>query len=112
MPLAYQDLKNRRYLEPIRNFVESELNIKFLNGDRSFCPFHKDTKDSFRIYIDGKDEVRFHCFGECDGDFSGGPSFSDKEVRLKLLAFLVFGLITRTVDTNAHFLTFRFFNNI
>ena len=69
MPHTYRDLKNRRYLEPTRNFAESELNIKFQKGNRSFCPFHKDTKDSFRIYVNGKDEVRFHCFGECDGDW-------------------------------------------
>ena len=69
MPLTYQDLKNRRYLEPTRNFAESVLNLKFLNGDRSFCPFHNDTKDSFRIYVNGKDEVRFHCFGECGKDW-------------------------------------------
>jgi len=69
MPLTYRDLKNRRYLEPTRNFAESVLNIQFRNGDRSFCPFHNDTKDSFRIYVDGKDEVRFHCFGECGKDW-------------------------------------------
>lgn len=69
MPLTYRDLKNRRYLEPIRNFIESALNIQFRNGDRSFCPFHRDTKDSFRIYVNGKDEVRFHCFGECGKDW-------------------------------------------
>ena len=32
-------------------------------------PFHQDTKDSFRIYVNGKDEVRFHCFGECGKDW-------------------------------------------
>jgi len=69
MPLTYKDLKNKRYFEPTRNFAESVLNIKFQNGNRSFCPFHKDTKDSFRIYVTGKDEVRFHCFGECGGDW-------------------------------------------
>ena len=45
------------------------LKIQFQNGNRSFCPFHKDTKDSFRIYVNGKDEVRFHCFGECGKDW-------------------------------------------
>ena len=57
MPLTYKDLKNKRYFEPAKNFAESVLKIKFLNGDRSYCPFHKDTKDSFRIYVNGKDGV-------------------------------------------------------
>ena len=69
MPLTYRDLKNRRYLEPTRNFIESLLNIKFRDGDRAFCPFHNDTKDSFWIYVNGKEEVRFHCFGGCGGDW-------------------------------------------
>ena len=65
MAPSYKDLKNKKYLEPTMNFLESVLGIHFLNRSRARCPFHDDKKDSFRVYVDGKDEIRFQCFGEC-----------------------------------------------
>ena len=64
---TYQDLKSVKYIEPTRAFVEDLLGISFeRTGDNrysAYCPFHEDTKDSFRLYVDGKDQVKFHCFG-------------------------------------------------
>ena len=31
--------------------------------------WHVTTTDSFRLHVDGNDVVRFHCFGECKGDW-------------------------------------------
>jgi DNA primase len=69
MTVSYKDLKNKKYLEPTKAFVEQLLNIRFLDNTRAHCPFHHDKSDSFRIYVDGKDEVKFHCFGECHGNW-------------------------------------------
>jgi DNA primase len=70
---TYQDLKSVKYLDVTVTFVEQLLDIRFnktgANSFSAYCPFHNDTKDSFRVYVDGKDEVRFHCFGECDVDW-------------------------------------------
>ena len=61
------------YLDPIINYAEAYLDIRLKRtGEHrygAFCPFHADTKDSFRLYVDGNDVVRFHCFGECKGDW-------------------------------------------
>ena len=35
----------------------------------AICPFHADTDDRFMVYVDKNDEVRFHCFGACKGDW-------------------------------------------
>jgi len=69
MTVSYQDLKHKTYLEPTKVFVESLLKINFVGSDRAHCPFHNDKTDSFRIYVNGRDEIRFHCFGACHGDW-------------------------------------------
>ena len=69
MAVTYKDLKNKRYFEPTKFFLESLLDFKFIDSHRALCPFHGDKKDSFRMYVDGKDEIRFHCFGECESDW-------------------------------------------
>ena len=69
MSISYKDLKNKKYLEPTKAFVEELLNIRFLDKSRAHCPFHNDTKDSFRIYVDGKDEIKFRCFGACEDNW-------------------------------------------
>lgn len=69
MPVSYKDLKHKSYYEPTKNFVESLLDIEFIDSKRAHCPFHNDTRDSFRIYFNDKDEIRFHCFGQCGGDW-------------------------------------------
>ena len=70
---THNDIKTKAYLEPILNYAETHLGIQFKPTGKyrysAFCPFHADTKDSFRLYVDGNDVVRFHCFGECKGDW-------------------------------------------
>ena len=70
---SYTDIKSAAYIRHILKFAEELLGIKFRRvGDHkfaAFCPFHNDTQDSFRVYVNKNDEVRFHCFGECK---SGG----------------------------------------
>lgn len=52
------------------NFAEGLLGIHFKctgkNRYSTYCPFHFDRKDSFRVYVDDEDEIKFHCFGECN----------------------------------------------
>ena len=69
MSISWKELKSEKYLPETRRFVEEVLDIHFLDQHRAHCPFHDDSQDSFRIYVDKKGEVRFHCFGECDGDW-------------------------------------------
>jgi len=70
---TYKDLKSVEYIDATINLAEYLLgiNLKRVGNNRysAYCPFHSDTKDSFRVYVDGKDEVRFHCFGACAGDW-------------------------------------------
>jgi DNA primase len=70
---THNDIKSVAYLDPIINYAETHLGIRFKKTGKyrfsAFCPFHADTKDSFRLYVDGNDIVRFHCFGECKGDW-------------------------------------------
>lgn len=72
--LIHNDIKTMAYLEPMLNFAEAHLGIRFRPTGKyqysAFCPFHADTKDSFRLYVDGNDVVRFHCFGECKEDWN------------------------------------------
>jgi DNA primase catalytic core len=71
MPTA-NDLKSAGYIDQIIGFAEALLGIKFKRaGHRrysSHCPFHVDRKSSFRVRVDDKGVVRFHCFGACDMD--------------------------------------------
>ncbi len=69
MSISYKDLKDKKYLEVTKTFVEELLNIRFLDRTRAHCPFHDDRSDSFRIYVDGEDEIKFRCFGACDGNW-------------------------------------------
>ena len=66
---TYEDLKSVKYIDSIINFAEGLLGIDFKrtgsNRYSAYCPFHFDRKDSLRVYVDGKDEVKFHCHGEC-----------------------------------------------
>jgi len=67
---TYKDLKSAKYIDATINLAEGILDIKFKrtgnNRYSACCRFHIDNKDSFRVYVDGKDEVRFRCFGECN----------------------------------------------
>ena len=68
---SYKDIKTRDYIDAMVPYVESLLGIQFKSSGEnkysSYCPFHHDTKDSFRVYVDKQDTVKFHCFGECGG---------------------------------------------
>jgi DNA primase catalytic core len=71
--LRYQDIKSGAFIEAIIHFAETLLGIRLKNVKKyrysSVCPFHADTKDSLMVYVNKKDEVRFHCFGACNGDW-------------------------------------------
>lgn len=71
--VTYKDLKSAAHVEQNIRFTEALLDTSFhsygKNRFSTYCPFHKDTEDSFRVYIDKKGEVRFHCFGQCKGDW-------------------------------------------
>ena len=71
--LGYQDIKSTAYSDAIVDYAETLLGIEFKNVKKnrysSLCPFHADTKNSLMVYVNKKDEVRFHCFGACRGDW-------------------------------------------
>ena len=71
--LRYQDIKSTAYIDAIVDYAETLLGIEFKNVKKnrysSPCPFHADIKDSLMVYVNKKDEVRFHCFGACKGDW-------------------------------------------
>ena len=70
MSISFKHLKNKRYLESTKGFVESLLNIEFLKDSNSaHCPFHDDRTNSFRMYTDGKDDIKFRCFGACEDNW-------------------------------------------
>jgi DNA primase catalytic core len=71
MPKA-DDLKSAGILDQIIRFAEGLLGIKFKPfGHQKYsahCPFHLDRRSSFRVRVDKKGVVRFHCFGASDMD--------------------------------------------
>ncbi len=68
-----QDIKSSATIDAIIHYVETLFGIPFKRVKKyrysAPCPFHADTKDSFMVYVNKKDEVRFHCFGACKGDW-------------------------------------------
>jgi DNA primase len=70
---TYQDLKSAAHIEAMIHYVEPLLGIRLnhlkKNRFNAPCPFHADTKTSFQVYVDKNDAIRFHCFGECKGDW-------------------------------------------
>lgn len=71
--ITYKDLKSVAYIDSVIPYVEEVLGIQFKRyGEHkysAYCPFHADTKDSFRVYVDDNQEIRFHCFGACNADW-------------------------------------------
>ncbi len=71
--LRYQAIKAAAYINAIIHYAETLLGIRLKNVKKyrysSQCPFHADTKDSLMVYVNKEDEVRFHCFGACKGDW-------------------------------------------
>ncbi|MCJ7542080.1 MAG: CHC2 zinc finger domain-containing protein, partial [Desulfobacterales bacterium] len=70
---TYQDIKSAAYIDAIINYTETLLSIRFKSVKKyrynAICPFHADTEDSFMVYVNKNDEIRFHCFGACKGDW-------------------------------------------
>ena len=70
--LTANDLKSADFIDQIIRFAGDLLGIKFKRAGHqrynAHCPFHVDRKSSFRVRVDGKGVVRFHCFGACDMD--------------------------------------------
>ena len=67
--LTYSDLKKKQYFEANKEYAAKHLGIRFIRGERAYCPFHEDSQDSFRIYIHENSGVRFRCWGACEGDW-------------------------------------------
>ena len=69
----YRDIKAAALIDSIINYTEMLLGIRFTkvkkNRYNASCPFHADTQDNFMVYVNKNDEVRFHCFGACKGDW-------------------------------------------
>ena len=69
----YQDLKPAATIDAMIHYTETLLGIHFTsvrkNRYNARCPFHADTQDRFMACVNKDDEVRFHCFGACKGDW-------------------------------------------
>jgi hypothetical protein len=70
--ITYKDMKSVAYFDRILSFVEDLLNIRFKKQGEykygSYCTFHVDKKDSLRVCVNKKEEVRFDCCGTVEGD--------------------------------------------
>jgi len=66
MPVSFKDLRNTKYLEPTKAFVESVLGIQFTGSSQAHCPFHDDRHASFGMYANKEGVIRFHCFARDD----------------------------------------------
>ncbi|MEJ2156767.1 MAG: CHC2 zinc finger domain-containing protein [Desulfobacteraceae bacterium] len=70
---TYQEIKPATTIDSIVQYAETLLGIRFTkiktNRYKAPCPFHADTENSFMVYVNKDDEVRFHCFGACKGDW-------------------------------------------
>jgi len=67
---THQDITT---IDTIIHYAEMLFGIRFtkvkINRYSAPCPLHADTKDNFMVYVNKKNEVRFHCFGACQGDW-------------------------------------------
>ncbi len=70
---TYQDIKSAATIDAMIHYAETLLGLRFAsirkNRYSAPCPFHADTQDRFMVYVNKDDEVRFHCFGACKGDW-------------------------------------------
>ena len=68
-----QDIKSAATIDAMIHYTKTLLGIRFTsvrkNRYSALCPFHADTQDRFMVYVNKDDEVRFHCFGACKGDW-------------------------------------------
>ncbi|MDY6822769.1 MAG: CHC2 zinc finger domain-containing protein [Thermodesulfobacteriota bacterium] len=69
-----QTIKPVPAIDAVVHYAEALLDLRFKsvrkNRYNAPCPFHADTKDSFQVYVNKDNEVRFHCFGACKGDWN------------------------------------------
>jgi DNA primase len=71
---TWQDIKSAAHIDAIVPYVEALLGIRFKSIKayryNARCPFHADTAENFMVYLKKQnDEIRFHCFGACKGDW-------------------------------------------
>ena len=70
---TYQEIKSAATIDASIHYAETLLGTHFKSVKKNRysapCPFHADTEDSFLVYVNKNDEVRFHCFGACNGDW-------------------------------------------
>jgi DNA primase len=70
---TYQDITSAATIDAAIPYAEALLGIRFAsvrkNRYSAPCPFHADNKENFMVYVNKEDEVRFHCFGACKGDW-------------------------------------------
>ena len=70
---TYQNIKSAATIDAMIHYAEGLLGIRFTivrkNRYSALCPFHADNQDRFMVYVNKEDEVRFHCFGACKGDW-------------------------------------------
>ncbi|MBR9988062.1 MAG: hypothetical protein KFF68_19330, partial [Desulfosarcina sp.] len=70
---TYQNIKSAATIDAIVRYAETLLDIHFKpvkkNRYSAPCPFHADQKENFMVYVNRTDQVRFHCFGICKGDW-------------------------------------------
>ena len=70
---TYQEINSAETMDAIIHYAETLFGIRFTKVKRNryngLCPFHSDSKNSFMVYVNKDDEVRFHCFGACKGDW-------------------------------------------
>lgn len=68
-----QENTSAAFIDAIVHYAETLLGIDLKRNKKNRynapCPFHADTKDNFMVYVNKKNEVRFHCFGDCKGDW-------------------------------------------
>jgi DNA primase len=70
---TYPNIKSAATIDAVIPYVEALLEIRFKrvkkNRYNAPCPFHADSKENLVVYVNKADEVRFHCFGACKGDW-------------------------------------------
>ena len=70
---TYSNIKSATTIDAVIPYVEALFNIRFKRIKKyrynAPCPFHADTQENFMVYVNKENEVRFHCFGACKGDW-------------------------------------------
>ena len=68
-----QDIKSVAYIEAITAYAENAAGNSFQECQKRplqcRVPIPRGHTDTFKVYVNKKEEVRFHCFGACKGDW-------------------------------------------